>query len=195
MFLRTLRALKQDNNLEAVKLNPHKIANWRELIEKPDRLKIERRALRYLELLGNKSGMAHLNSDAKAKLAPLRGGLPVSRIETEHEADERKSDDKALHKMIRAVQKTIESKTMIREYTSNDTDALIAIWEKTNVLAHLFLAPEFVAFVKDAMRNMYLPNAQTWVYANGLGWCGEVDNHTDFVCIKQRIPSQPFSRP
>ncbi len=87
MFLRTLRALKQDNNLEAVKLNPHKIANWRELIEKPDRLKIERRALRYLELLGNKSGMAHLNSDAKAKLAPLRGGLPVSRIETEHEAD------------------------------------------------------------------------------------------------------------
>lgn len=108
---------------------------------------------------------------------------------------ERKSDDEALHKMIRAVQKTIESKTMIREYTSNDTDALIAIWEKANVLAHPFLAPEFVAFVKDAMRNMYLPNAQTWVYANGLGWCGAVDNHTDFVCIKQRIPSQPFSRP
>ena len=72
MFLRRLRALKQDNNLEAVKLNPHKIPNWRELIEKPDRLKIERRALRYLELLGNKSGMAHLNSDTKAKLAPLR---------------------------------------------------------------------------------------------------------------------------
>ncbi len=52
---------------------------------------------------------------------------------------------------------------MIREYTSNDTDALIAIWEPANALAHPFLASEFVAFVKDAMRNMYLPNAETWV--------------------------------
>lgn len=52
---------------------------------------------------------------------------------------------------------------MIREYTPNDTGALIAIWEKANALAHPFLAPDFVAYVKDAMRNMYLPNAETWV--------------------------------
>ncbi|PSL19582.1 GNAT family N-acetyltransferase [Shimia abyssi] len=52
---------------------------------------------------------------------------------------------------------------MIREYTHNDTNALIAIWEKANALAHPFLARDFVAFVKDAMRNMYLPNAETWV--------------------------------
>ena len=52
---------------------------------------------------------------------------------------------------------------MIREYTTNDTDALIDIWEKANALAHPFLAPDFVAFVKDAMRSMYLPNAETWV--------------------------------
>lgn len=52
---------------------------------------------------------------------------------------------------------------MIREYTENDIDALIAIWEKANALAHPFLTTDFVAFVKDAMRNMYLPNAETWV--------------------------------
>lgn len=52
---------------------------------------------------------------------------------------------------------------MIKEYTTNNTDALISIWEKANALAHPFLAPNFVAFVKDAMRNMYLPNAETWV--------------------------------
>ncbi|WP_299146634.1 GNAT family N-acetyltransferase [uncultured Tateyamaria sp.] len=52
---------------------------------------------------------------------------------------------------------------MIREYTENDTDALITIWEKANALAHPFLAAEFVAFVKDAMRSTYLPNAETWV--------------------------------
>ncbi|MFS4579987.1 GNAT family N-acetyltransferase [Phaeobacter sp. C3_T13_0] len=52
---------------------------------------------------------------------------------------------------------------MIREYASNDTDALIAIWEKANALAHPFLATDFVTFVRDALRNMYLPNAETWV--------------------------------
>ena len=52
---------------------------------------------------------------------------------------------------------------MIREYTANDTDALIAIWEKANALAHPFLTQGFVAFVKDAMRNLFLPNAETWV--------------------------------
>lgn len=66
----------------------------------------------------------------------------------------------------------IESKTMIREYTANDTDALIAIWEQANALAHPFLAPEFVAFVKDAMRNMYLPNAETWVLEENGGPIG-----------------------
>lgn len=52
---------------------------------------------------------------------------------------------------------------MIKEYTTSNTDELISIWEKANALAHPFLAPNFVAFVKDAMRNMYLPNAETWV--------------------------------
>ncbi len=52
---------------------------------------------------------------------------------------------------------------MIREHNINDTDALIAIWEKANAFAHPFLSTEFVAFVKDAMRNMYLPSAETWV--------------------------------
>lgn len=68
---------------------------------------------------------------------------------------------------------------MIREYTQNDTDALIAIWEEANALAHPFLTPEFVAFVKDAMRNMYLPNAETWVLAeNGspIGFVAMIGN-------------------
>jgi putative acetyltransferase len=52
---------------------------------------------------------------------------------------------------------------MIRDYKTNDTDVLIDIWEKANALAHPFLARDFVAFVKDAMRTTFLPNAQTWV--------------------------------
>lgn len=52
---------------------------------------------------------------------------------------------------------------MIRQYQSRDTDALIAVWEKGNALAHPFLPQEFVAQVAKDMRNIYLPNAETWV--------------------------------
>ena len=52
---------------------------------------------------------------------------------------------------------------MIRQYKTNDTDALIAIWEKANALAHPFLPTEFVVQVATDMRNIYLPNAETWV--------------------------------
>ena len=55
------------------------------------------------------------------------------------------------------------AETMMREYQANDTDALIAIWEKGNALAHPFLPAEFVAQVARDMRNIYLPNAETWV--------------------------------
>jgi putative acetyltransferase len=52
---------------------------------------------------------------------------------------------------------------MIREYEPKDTDALISIWEKANAMAHPFLLKTFVAQVKEDIRNVYLPNAETWV--------------------------------
>lgn len=55
------------------------------------------------------------------------------------------------------------SRSMIRRYQSEDTDALIAIWQKANDVAHPFLPDEFVAQVARDMRAIYLPNAETWV--------------------------------
>lgn len=52
---------------------------------------------------------------------------------------------------------------MIRRYSSEDSDALIAIWERANALAHPFLPAAFVAQVAKDMRGIYLPNAETWV--------------------------------
>ncbi|MCG8494371.1 MAG: GNAT family N-acetyltransferase, partial [Sneathiellales bacterium] len=52
---------------------------------------------------------------------------------------------------------------MIRKYRKQDMDALIALWEKANALAHPFLKPEFVTLVKEAMRSVYLLKAETWV--------------------------------
>lgn len=55
----------------------------------------------------------------------------------------------------------------IRKYRTGDTEALIAIWRQANALAHPFLAPGFVARVAADMRAIYLPNAETWVLAEG----------------------------
>lgn len=51
----------------------------------------------------------------------------------------------------------------IRPYHPGDTEAVIAVWQKANALAHPFLAAEFVAEVQQAMRDLYLPNAETYV--------------------------------
>jgi putative acetyltransferase len=52
---------------------------------------------------------------------------------------------------------------MIRKYQTEDTDALVSVWREANALAHSFLKDEFVAQVAEDMRNIYLPNAETWV--------------------------------
>lgn len=53
--------------------------------------------------------------------------------------------------------------TMIRKLKVEDVDALVSIWHEANALAHPFLADDFVAQVAEDMRNIYLPNAETWV--------------------------------
>jgi len=52
---------------------------------------------------------------------------------------------------------------MIRQYLTTDTDALIEIWQAANALAHPFLTEEFASQVGEDIRNVYLPNAETWV--------------------------------
>jgi len=52
---------------------------------------------------------------------------------------------------------------VIRRYQPSDVDAVIAIWEAANALAHPFLSTDFVNTVRTDMREIYLPNAETWV--------------------------------
>ncbi|SDF89466.1 putative acetyltransferase [Celeribacter baekdonensis] len=52
---------------------------------------------------------------------------------------------------------------MIRRYKADDTDALIAIWDMAEPLAHPFLSDEVRDQVRKDMRNIYLPNAENWV--------------------------------
>lgn len=55
---------------------------------------------------------------------------------------------------------------MIRDYKTEDTDALITIWDNAESLAHPFLSDDVRDRVRRDMRNIYLPNAETWVLEN-----------------------------
>lgn len=52
---------------------------------------------------------------------------------------------------------------MIRHYRHEDTDTLVSVWRSANAQAHPFLGARFVAQVAQDMRDIYLPNAETWV--------------------------------
>lgn len=54
---------------------------------------------------------------------------------------------------------------MIRKYYPEDTDHLMAIWDKAEALAHPFLSAEVRNQVRQDIQNLYLPNAETWVLA------------------------------
>lgn len=68
---------------------------------------------------------------------------------------------------------------MIRKYKPEDTEALISIWDKSEVLAHPFLSSKVRDQVRADMSSMYLPNAETWVLeADGVpvGFIAMIDN-------------------
>ncbi|AXI47958.1 GNAT family N-acetyltransferase [Sulfitobacter sp. SK012] len=52
---------------------------------------------------------------------------------------------------------------MIRKYKTDDIEALIDIWDTADTLAHPFLSVEVRDQVRKDMRNIYFPNAETWV--------------------------------
>ena len=53
---------------------------------------------------------------------------------------------------------------MIRKHTPQDLEAILAIWHQASTLAHPFLDSAFVEKVKEDMRNLYVPNSETWVF-------------------------------
>ena len=53
---------------------------------------------------------------------------------------------------------------MIRKHTPEDLEIILQIWRSANDLAHHFLKDDFVKQVADAMRNIYIPGSDTWVF-------------------------------
>ncbi|WP_298837746.1 AAA family ATPase [uncultured Roseobacter sp.] len=86
--LRRVRHVKQEEDLEAGRVKKGDLVSIYDLIDDDDRKRIKCRARRYLERVRSSIGMYHLSEENRARLTPLRGGLPVAKVSTEHEADE-----------------------------------------------------------------------------------------------------------
>ncbi len=65
---------------------------------------------------------------------------------------------------------------MIRKFQEHDTDALLSVWYNANKLAHPFLSENFIAAIKLKVRDIYLPNTETWVAEQG-------DNIIGFISL------------
>ncbi len=53
---------------------------------------------------------------------------------------------------------------MLREYTPKDFDAIIDVWLKASKLVHPFLSLEFLDQEVMNIKEIYIPNSETWVY-------------------------------
>ena len=53
---------------------------------------------------------------------------------------------------------------MIREYRDNDCGAVIEVWYAASQVATPFLSEEFLADERANIRDVHLPNAETWIF-------------------------------
>ena len=53
---------------------------------------------------------------------------------------------------------------MIRPYQHRDLDELLDVWEQATRLAHPFFDDDFLRIERQAIAEVYLPMAETWVF-------------------------------
>jgi putative acetyltransferase len=52
----------------------------------------------------------------------------------------------------------------IRKYQPADCEAVLRVWARASAVAHPFLSQEFLELERHNIANVYLPNAETWVW-------------------------------
>lgn len=56
-----------------------------------------------------------------------------------------------------------DASARIRPYRSDDIEGVMAAWRGANALAHPFLTDSYKAQSEQEVRNLYIPNAETYV--------------------------------
>lgn len=86
---------------------------------------------------------------------------------------------------------------MIRKYIKADTDCIIAIWLKATKLAHPFFTQDFIDAEETNVRDLYLPNVETWVteYDNGIvGFISLIENEVGALFVDPDYHGQKIGK-
>ena len=86
---------------------------------------------------------------------------------------------------------------MIRKYKPSDTDSLIDVWYKSTSVAHPFMTKEFLKKEEKNIREIYLPNTETWVYEKDgqvVGYIAMIKNEVGAVFILPEFQRQGIGK-
>ena len=76
---------------------------------------------------------------------------------------------------------------MIRKYKDSDLDALVSVWYDSSAIAHPFLDEAFVQKTKKDMHDIYIPNAETWLFEKEgevLGFVSMLENEIGGLFVR-----------
>lgn len=76
---------------------------------------------------------------------------------------------------------------MIRPIEEHDVSTVLEVWYQASLIAHPFLSEAFLAEEKTKLRDVFLPQSQTWVYvADGevVGFASLVGNEVGGIFIR-----------
>ena len=76
---------------------------------------------------------------------------------------------------------------MICLYHEEDMKSILDVWYQASLIAHPFLTEAFLQEEKTKLREIFLPNSQTWVYkeeAQVVGFISLVDNEVGGIFIR-----------
>lgn len=86
---------------------------------------------------------------------------------------------------------------MIREYRESDLSELLDAWYAASLVAHPFLDEVFLASERRNIPELYLPNAETWVYENTgqvVGFIAMIGNEVGAIFVQPRLHGQGIGR-
>jgi len=76
---------------------------------------------------------------------------------------------------------------MIRKYKETDIDEILEVWFQASSMAHPFLDEEFMGMEKRNIRDVYMPNTDTWVFEDRdmiIGFISMMGNEVGAIFVR-----------
>ena len=86
---------------------------------------------------------------------------------------------------------------MIRNYQASDVGDVLAVWEAATKVAHPFLNDDFLAQERHNIPNVYLPNAETWIWemeGRVVGFIALIGNEVGAIFVEPRLHGSGIGR-